>query len=64
MIDRIRLSFIPIKTVFFNLMVRMLIIILALTSKNKIFVINNIIIFFRPKVVATKRKNLNIYIIL
>lgn len=42
----------------------MLIVILILTSKNKVFITGNIVVFFKFKVVAAKRKNLSIYIIL
>jgi len=39
-------------------------VILILVSKNKVFVISNVVVFFKPKVVAAKRGSLNIYIIL
>jgi len=64
MIDRIKPSFISVKAVSFYLITKIFIIILALTLKNKIFVINNVVIFFKPKVMAAKRGSLNIYIIL
>jgi len=63
-IDRIRLSFIPIKAVSFYLIVKIFMVILVLILENKVFVTNNVVIFFGPKIITAKRGSLNIYIIL
>ncbi len=38
--------------------------ILILISENKVFVINNIVIYFKLKIIPVKRGSLNIYITL